>query len=47
MRGKKIEGGDKKTVEDLFQEATANYGDGKFPQANSKINRLFALLKAG
>ena len=47
MRGKKLEGGDKKTVEDLFQEATANYGDGKFPQANTKINRLFALLKAG
>jgi hypothetical protein len=47
MRGKKLEGGDKKTVEDLFQEATANYGDGKFPQANAKINRLFALLKAG
>lgn len=47
MRGKKLDGGDKKTVEDLFQEATANYGDGKFPQANVKINRLFALLKAG
>jgi DNA repair exonuclease SbcCD ATPase subunit len=47
MRGKKLDGGDKKTVEDLFQEATANYGDGKFPQANTKINRLFALLKAG
>jgi hypothetical protein len=47
MRGKKLEGGDKRTVEDLFQEATANYGDGKFPQANAKINRLFALLKAG
>lgn len=47
MRGKKLEGGDRKTVEDLFQEATANYGDGKFPQANTKINRLFALLKAG
>ncbi len=47
MHGKKLEGGDRKTVEDLFQEATANYGDGKFPQANTKINRLFALLKAG
>jgi hypothetical protein len=47
MRGKKLDGGDKRTVEDLFQEATANYGDGKFPQANAKINRLFALLKAG
>jgi hypothetical protein len=47
MRGRKLEGSDRKTVEDLFQEATANYGDGKFPQANSKINKLFALLKAG
>lgn len=47
MHGKKLEGGDRKTVEDLFQEATANYGDGKFPQANTKINRLFAILKAG
>lgn len=47
MRGKKLDGGDKKTVEDLFQEATANYGDGKFAPANAKINRLFALLKAG
>jgi len=47
MRGKKLEGNDRKVVEDLFQEATANYGDGKFPQANLKINRLFALLKAG
>jgi hypothetical protein len=47
MRGKKLEGNDRKVVEDLFQEATANYGDGKFPQANVKINKLFALLKAG
>ncbi|MDB4970004.1 MAG: hypothetical protein JWN44_5693 [Myxococcales bacterium] len=47
MRGKKLEGGDRKTVEELFQEATSNYGDGKFPQANLKINKLFALLKAG
>jgi hypothetical protein len=47
MRGRKIEGGERKTVEDLFHEATANYGDGKFPQANSKINKLFSLLKAG
>jgi hypothetical protein len=47
MQGKKLDGGDKKTVESLFQEATANYGDGKFGQANNKINRLFALLKAG
>ena len=47
MHGRKLDGGDRKSVEDLFQEATANYGDGKFPQANIKINRLFAMLKAG
>jgi hypothetical protein len=45
MRGRKLEGAERRTVEELFQEATANYGDGKFPQANLKINKLFALLK--
>lgn len=44
MKGKKLEGEQRKTVEGLFQDATANYGDGKFPQANSKINKLFSLL---
>jgi hypothetical protein len=45
MQGKKLEGEQRKSVEALFQEATANYGDGKFPLANVKINRLFGLLK--
>jgi hypothetical protein len=45
MRGHKLDGDRRKTVEGLFQEATANYGDGKFPQANGKINNLFAMLK--
>lgn len=45
MRGKKLEGEQRKTVEGLFQEATANYGDGKFQQANARINRLFAVLR--
>jgi hypothetical protein len=45
MRGRKLEGAERKAVESLFQEATAHYGDGKFPQANVKINRLFAMLK--
>ena len=46
-RGKhRLEGGDRaRPSSRLFQEATANYGDGKFPQANAKINRLFAILK--
>lgn len=41
MRGKKLE----KNVEGLFQEATANYGDGRFQDANHKINKLFEQLK--
>jgi len=45
MRGKKLEGDGRKAVEGLFQEATANYGDGRFSDANSKINKLFAMLK--
>jgi hypothetical protein len=45
MHGRKLEGEKRKDVESLFQDATANYGDGKFPQANSKINRLFSILK--
>jgi hypothetical protein len=45
MRGKKLEGDQRKKVESLFQEATANYGDGKFPKANGEINTLFAMLR--
>jgi hypothetical protein len=41
MRGKKLGSSEN----DVFQEATANYGDGKFPQANTKINKLFSMLK--
>ena len=41
MRGKKLGSSEN----DVFQEATANYGDGKFTQANSKINKLFSMLK--
>jgi hypothetical protein len=45
MRGKKLEGDGRKAVEGLFQDATANYGDGRFSDANTKINKLFAMLK--
>jgi hypothetical protein len=45
MHGKKLEGDKRRDVEGLFQDATANYGDGKFPLANAKINKLFAMLK--
>jgi hypothetical protein len=45
MKGTKLSGDHRKSVEQLFQEATAAYGDGQFSQANGKINRLFAMLK--
>jgi hypothetical protein len=45
MRGKKLEGDSRHSVEGLFQDATANYGDGRFTDANGKINKLFAMLK--
>jgi len=45
MRGKSLGGDKRKEVDSLFQEATAAYGDGKFPQANGKINRIYGLLK--
>jgi len=41
MRGKKLGSAEN----DVFQEATANYGDGKFTQANGRINKLFSMLK--
>jgi chromosome segregation ATPase len=44
MRGKTLPGERRKEVDSLLQEATAAYGDGKFTQANTKINRIFALL---
>jgi hypothetical protein len=45
MKGKALDGEAKKQSDGLFQEATAAYGDGKFSQANQKINRIFSLLK--
>jgi hypothetical protein len=45
VRKKKLEGDLRKQVEQLFQQVTSNYGDGKFPQANTQINRIFAMLK--
>jgi uncharacterized coiled-coil DUF342 family protein len=45
MRGKKLDGEPRKSMESVFQEATANYGDGRFSDANTKLNKLFAMLK--
>jgi hypothetical protein len=32
-------------VSDLFREATADYGDGKYTSANGKLNRIYALVQ--
>jgi hypothetical protein len=45
MKGKKLEGDGGKSTETVFRDATANYGDGRFSDANSKLNKLFAMLR--
>lgn len=32
-------------VDELFRQATADYADGKFPSANTKLNRIASLVK--
>lgn len=39
-RGKKLGG----AAEQLFREATASYGDGKFAEANKKLNKIYFSL---
>lgn len=38
-------GGKKTKVAQLFQLATADYGDGRFTAANKKLNRIYAMLR--
>ena len=45
MKGRKFDGEKRKEVESHFREATVDYGDGKFPSANAKINKLFSILR--
>jgi hypothetical protein len=45
MRGKKLEGDAGKNTDALLRDATANYSDGRFTDANQKINKLFSTLK--
>ena len=32
-------------VNRLFQQATGNYGDGRFRQANQRLNRIYGMLR--
>jgi hypothetical protein len=45
IRTKKLEGDSKRKSQSLLEEITASYGDGKFAQANTKINSVFAMMK--
>lgn len=45
IRRTKLSGSKKREVTGLFQEATANYGDGRFMSANRMLNRIYGLLK--
>ena len=45
MRTSRIAGDARKEVDDLFRDATADYGDGKFGAANGKLNRIFSMVQ--
>ncbi|MCA9666180.1 MAG: hypothetical protein KC503_11355 [Myxococcales bacterium] len=44
MKRKRLRGGKKRRANSLFQGATASYGDGRFSDANRKLNSIYALL---
>jgi hypothetical protein len=45
VKGMKLPEDARKQVDDLFRDATADYGDGKFASANGKLNRIYGLLR--
>jgi hypothetical protein len=45
MKSARLSGDARKEVDDLFRDATSDYGDGKFAPANGKLNRIFAMLQ--
>jgi hypothetical protein len=45
MKGKALAGDPKKEADELFRGATTDYGDGRFPAANGKLNKIFALIR--
>jgi hypothetical protein len=44
VKGARLAEEARRQVDDLFRDATADYGDGKFASANGKLNRIYALL---
>ena len=45
MKSIKLSEVQRKEVDDLFRGATADYGDGKFPSANGRLNKIYALIR--
>lgn len=45
MKGVKLEGSKQGEVDSLFQEATANYGDGAFGDANRRLNKIYGIIR--
>jgi hypothetical protein len=45
MKGKALAGDPKKEADELFRGATADYGDGRFPAANGKLNKIYVLIR--
>jgi hypothetical protein len=46
LRSAKLSTDAKAEVDDLFRDATADYGDGKFAGANGKLNRILTAINA-
>jgi hypothetical protein len=45
VKSKQLAEDNRKEVDDLFRGATGDYGDGKFTAANSKLNKIYALIR--
>ena len=45
VKGAKLAEDTRKQVDDLFRDATADYGDGQFVAANGKLNRIYGLIR--
>jgi hypothetical protein len=45
LKSAKLSPDARREADDLFRDATADYGDGKFAAANAKLNKIFAALR--
>jgi hypothetical protein len=47
MKGTTLDDKIQGKVDELFRQATSNYGDGKFSRANKQLNEIWALIRRG